>query len=84
MTSGLTGAIYIAAPSVEKVDFTAATKVNAVAVMVKQITGVFKFKLFRIKLINNSYVIESGWLTASQLKYYHKYKTYSIHPFNKN
>lgn len=50
--------------------FTAVTKGNMVAVRVKQTAGVFKSKskVFRIKLIDQSNVIESGWLNANQLE----------------
>ena len=50
--------------------FTAVTKDNAVFVAVKQTAGTFKSKskLFKIKLVNNLKVVESGWLKANQLK----------------
>jgi alpha-glucosidase len=50
--------------------FTAITKGNVVVVAVKQTAGTFKSKskLFKIKLINKSKPIESGWLKANELK----------------
>ncbi|MDP4290912.1 MAG: glycoside hydrolase family 31 protein, partial [Bacteroidota bacterium] len=50
--------------------FEATTKGNATEITVKQTAGILKTKpkLFKIKVIAKSNVIESGWLKANQLK----------------